>query len=378
MAFNKEVDAFLKVYNELETGIVNDIEKVFNFPPDVVSWVKKMIEHNVKGGKMTRGLCVVMAVRCLAESAGNEPTEKQLHDARVLGWVIEWLQAAFLVADDIMDDSTLRRGKKCWYKHSHVGTKGINDSFILLTSVHQMLRKFFQDHPQYVHLIHLFDTITYITEMGQLMDLTTETHSSVQSLAKPEAMSVTVEGEEDDSEEMNEMDGGFDFSGYTLDRYRQIVVHKTAHYSFYLPVAAALIMMGIIDQPTHVEAKTILLTMGEYFQIQDDALDCFGDPEVIGKVGTDIQDGKCSWLVVQALRWAGPTQRRVLQKHYGKDDEEGIKAVKEVYQELNLLEMFQTYEMDTKEQIDLAIDQTKHVPKNVYKTLLQKVFKRKK
>jgi hypothetical protein len=50
-----------------------------------------------------------------------------------------------------------------------------------------------------------------------------------------------------------------------------------------------------------------------YVCVQDDYLDCYGHPDMIGKIGTDIKDHKCSWLIVQALLRVTPQQRTVIE-----------------------------------------------------------------
>lgn len=76
-----------------------------------------MIDYNLLGGKMNRGITVIHTLEVLKS---RELTEDEKFKAAVLGWAIEWMQAFFLIADDIMDASITRRGKECYYRSQHV------------------------------------------------------------------------------------------------------------------------------------------------------------------------------------------------------------------------------------------------------------------
>ena len=138
-----------------------------------------------------------------------------------------------------------------------------------------------------------------------------------------------------------------DLTKFSIAKYKCIVKYKTAFYSFYLPVALAMILANKTDKPSHANALTILLEMGEFFQIQDDYLDCYGAPEVIGKIGTDIMDNKCGWLVVQALSRVTPSQRLILEENYGKKFAVNEAAVKALYRDLGMEKIFKDYEEES-------------------------------
>ena len=139
-----------------------------------------------------------------------------------------------------------------------------------------------------------------------------------------------------------------------------------------------MILSGVTDEKLFDKAREILCIMGEYFQIQDDFLDCYGTPEVIGKVGTDIQDAKCSWMVVTALSKCSKRQRVIIEQNYGRHEDKCIKTIKKLYDDLNLRGEFEAYEEDSYKNIQRLLDESQELPREVFEFLLRKIYQRKK
>lgn len=59
--------------------------------------------------------------------------------------------------------------------------------------------------------------------------------------------------------------------------------------------------------------------IGHYYQVQNDFLDCFGGTDVMKKNGTDIKDGKCTWLAIKSLELGSTQDKDILSQCYGKN-----------------------------------------------------------
>ncbi|AEO62873.1 ebb022f8-3d67-42dd-86aa-e6c8968d09ea [Thermothielavioides terrestris] len=347
MAQKTTLKEFEAVFPKLEEALVEHA-KSYNLPEQALEWYKRSLETNAVGGKCNRGMSVPDSTSLLL---GRPLTEEEYFKAATLGWMTELLQAFFLVSDDIMDGSITRRGKPCWYRHEGVGMIAINDAFMIETAIYTLLKKYFRDHPRYIDLVELFHEVSFQTEIGQLCDLITAPEDAV------------------------------NLDNFSMEKYRFIVIYKTAYYSFYLPVALALYLLDIATPKNLKQAEAILIPLGEYFQVQDDYLDNFGLPEHIGKIGTDIMDNKCSWLINQALAIVTPEQRRLLEENYGRKDKEKEAVVKKLYDELKLEQRYQAYEEkvvgEIREQI-ARIDESEGLKKGVFEAFLAKIYKRSK
>ncbi|RUS16961.1 farnesyl pyrophosphate synthase [Endogone sp. FLAS-F59071] len=419
MSANKkaELQAFLDVFPVLADEILGDLRKK-NMPDEALQWVKDMLYYNVPGGKLNRGLSVVDTLRILRP---DDLTDQDLFNARILGWTVEWVSplppnphpetsASFRLMSPVSRLPSLV--PRLPAPSPFPGCRRYHGP--ITHASRPVLLKHFKDTSYYVDLLELYHEVTFQTELGQLLDLLT--------------------APEDD----------IDLDRFTPAKHQFIVIFKTAYYSFYLPVALALHMVspgihpyvsylfrrililprlpsllpsskkaGVKDEKAYTQAREILIPLGEYFQIQDDYLDCYGAPEVIGKIGTDIQDNKCSWLINQAVIRATPEQRKVLdvsvsalsfpvkpfsisvgslieshplslvpihlQDNYGKKDAVAEAAIKQTYIELGIEDVYKAYEEKSYTEISALIakvDESVGIKREVFTTFMNKIYKR--
>lgn len=127
-------------------------------------------------------------------------------------------------------------------------------------------------------------------------------------------------------------------------------------------------------------------------------MDVYGDPKVTGKIGTDIQDNKCSWLAVVCNQRASPQQKDILKECYGSTgkqietifgfffcnsyleiltDPEKVEIVKKLYNELGLPTVYTIYEEDSYQIISTHIQQTSRgLPHDIFLKIMEKIYRR--
>ena len=98
----------------------------------------------------------------------------------------------------------------------------------------------------------------------------------------------------------------------TIERAERVCRYKSAKYSIERPLHLGASLRGASDQVMQA-LSAYGLPLGEAFQMRDDVMGVFGDPEVTGKpVGDDLREAKPTPLVARAVARADRSQAEVL------------------------------------------------------------------
>ena len=196
-----------------------------------------------------------------------------------------------LIHDDIMDAAPLRRGKATVHEKWDINT-GILSGDAMLILAYQ----YFENYEPIVFqkLAKLFSKTALEVCDGQQLDVDFETRKDV-----------------------------------TIAEYIDMIRLKTS-----VLVAAALKMGAIVAEANEDNANLIYdfgLNLGLAFQLQDDYLDTFGNPETFGKqVGGDIIENKKTYLYLKALAVSNEDDTGKLEYFYRKKLKDNAFKIAEV------------------------------------------------
>ncbi|SFE45754.1 polyprenyl synthetase family protein [Flavobacterium xueshanense] len=196
-----------------------------------------------------------------------------------------------LVHDDIMDDAPLRRGHETVHEKWNLNT-GILSGDAMLILAYQ----YFEQYEPIIFkaLAKLFSKTALQVCEGQQWDV--------------------------DFEERNDV---------TISEYLKMIEYKTA-----VLVAAAMKMGAIIAETSEENANLIYdfgLNLGLAFQLQDDFLDAFGNPETFGKqVGGDIIENKKTYLYLKAVDFSKDEEAKELRSLFSVQPEDNTNKIERV------------------------------------------------
>ena len=205
------------------------------------------------GGKRLRPILTLMTAEVFG---GNAETAM---DAALS---IEVFHNFSLVHDDIMDDAPLRRGEQTVHEKWNLNT-GILSGDAMLIMAYQLFENY--DAEIFQALAKLFSKTALEVCEGQQFDIDFETRDDV-----------------------------------TIAEYLIMIEYKTA-----VLVGAAMKMGAIVANASKDDQNSIYefgRLLGIAFQLQDDYLDAFGNPETFGKqVGGDIIENKKTYLYLKTM-----------------------------------------------------------------------------
>ncbi|KAL3267276.1 hypothetical protein HHI36_011407 [Cryptolaemus montrouzieri] len=265
--------------------------------------LKKILNYNVPTGKHIRAAILIAVYKSIMQE--NNIRSGNIREDFILAWCMEMMGTYILIMDDIVDNSETRRGKLSWFKFKDVGLNAINDATIIQMSLFEIINKYFSEHKYYKELVNVFLKVNLKTFIGQTLDCER-----------------------------------LDLEKISKQRFNEVTDNKTGYYTFYFPMVLAMYLANRPDLDFHRSGLKILWELGRFYQFQNDYMDCYGE-SYSGKLGTDIQEGKCSWLILNALERASLSQTKVLKENYGRWDKGCVEKVKEVYEELKLRDSYE-------------------------------------
>jgi len=239
------------------------------------------------GGKRLRPVLTLMT----AEIFGTDHKE-----ALNAALAVEVFHNFSLVHDDIMDDAPLRRGEQTVHEKWNLNT-GILSGDAMLIQAYQLFESYEND--TFRGLAQVFSKTALEVCEGQQYDVDFEVRNDV-----------------------------------TEAEYLKMIEYKTA-----VLVGAAMKMGALVANASEADTEKIYdfgRLLGIAFQLQDDYLDAFGDPETFGKqVGGDIIENKKTFLYLKAIENGSTDDRERLVAMFanknGVDNTTKIVFAKEVF-----------------------------------------------